>query len=422
MRNLSFVLGKMIVLLVCCLLTLPSAAQQEINARRWVKSLCSDQFNGRGYVDHGVGKASRYLIKEFKHLGLKKGARHYIQTYSFPVNTHPQSIVCEVDGQSFSVGRDFLVNAGATSIKGTFQLLHFREKDSLEHLILVQKIARGFADNEALVLHHSNPRNSSLSEVFARFGHRPKLIIYTEDKKLTHTVSTRLDTIPSLIMFDSLLTIRKEIKLNLENTFIPKYTCNNIIGYIPGERNDSFLVFSAHYDHLGMQGQALFPGASDNASGVSMVLNLAAYYAKHKPKYTTYFILFSGEEAGLLGSRYFTEHPTFEIKRIKLLTNIDIMGNAENGITVVNGSVYQTYFDQLSEINRKNNYLPEVRIRGEARNSDHYYFSAMGIPAIFIYSLGGNGYYHDIDDTYEHLGFKNYEEVFKLLLTFTQQL
>ena len=181
------------------------------------------------------------------------------------------------------------------------------------------------------------------------------------------------------------------------------------------------MVFSAHYDHLGMQGNAMFPGASDNASGCSMILYLARYYSEHKPPCNMVFILFSGEEAGLIGSDYFTSFPTFDIHKIKMLVNIDIMGDAKNGITVVNGEVFKDKFDALVKINQEKGYLPEVRIRGKARNSDHYHFSEKGVPAFFIYSMGGAGFYHDVFDKANTLSLTNYENTAKLLIDFVNR-
>jgi Zn-dependent M28 family amino/carboxypeptidase len=179
-------------------------------------------------------------------------------------------------------------------------------------------------------------------------------------------------------------------------------------------------VFSAHYDHLGKMGKdTYFPGASDNASGTAMMLLLANYYSKqHANKYTMVFIAFSGEEAGLLGSHFFIEHPLIDLKKIKFLTNIDIAGDATNGITVVNGSVFKNQFDVLNSINSKSNLLPEIRIRGKAAISDHYFFSEKNIPCFFIYTNGGKGYYHDVFDQAKELSLNNINELFNLMTEF----
>ncbi len=112
----------------------------------------------------------------------------------------------------------------------------------------------------------------------------------------------------------------------------------------------------------------------------------------------------------------------FELRRIKQLINIDIMGNAEKGITVVNGEVFRPQFDKLVAINQKANYLPTVAIRGKAKNSDHYYFSEKGIPSFFIYSMGGPGFYHDVMDTAASLQLTHYEKVAQCLIEFVNQL
>src|SRR6201999_64747 len=96
-----------------------------------------------------------------------------------------------------------------------------------------------------------------------------------------------------------------EIEVSVGAKFIRNYTSQNVIGYVKGKDNpDSFIVFTAHYDHLGQMGKKVyFPGANDNASGVAMLLSLARYYSKpeHKPKCSIVFIAFGGEEVALLG-------------------------------------------------------------------------------------------------------------------------
>src|SRR5690606_21157411 len=159
--------------------------------------------------------------------------------------------------------------------------------------------------------------------------------------------------------------------------FLPHYTSQNVIGQLKGTKYpDSVLVFSAHYDHLGKMGNNIyFPGANDNASGVAMLLNLAEHYSKNAPEKTIVFMAFGAEESGIIGSQFYTENPLFQLKQINFLINLDLLGTGEDGIQVVNGSVHQTHFDKLVEINNQKNLLKEIKIRGKAANSDHYWFS-----------------------------------------------
>ena len=84
-------------------------------------------------------------------------------------------------------------------------------------------------------------------------------------------------------------------------------------------------MFTAHYDMIGSFGEGnYFPGASDNGSGTAMVLDLARHFSSgRKPFYSVAFMLFSGEEAGLLGSTHYVDHPLFPLERIKLVINLD---------------------------------------------------------------------------------------------------
>jgi aminopeptidase YwaD len=251
-------------------------------------------------------------------------------------------------------------------------------------------------------------------------------------KKLTHTISQEVSGFKSIkLLSDSFnmdLPHLKKLKtqLEIESKFIPEHATQNVIGYISGSVHpDSFLVFSAHYDHLGQMGsQTFFPGANDNASGCAMLLTLARHYAlaANKPKYSIVFIAFAGEEAGLVGSGYFTQHPVFPLKAISFLLNMDIMGTGDEGITVVNGTVFKKEFDTLKEISDSGNLLKEVKIRGKAANSDHYHFSEKGVRAMFIYTMGGIKAYHDVYDKAETLPLTKFEELFQLITRFADYL
>jgi len=100
----------------------------------------------------------------------------------------------------------------------------------------------------------------------------------------------------------------------------------NVLAVLPGA-TDQVIVVSAHYDHLGTVEGNVYPGANDNASGTAVVLELAAALKGEKPKYTMLFAFWGGEEAGLLGSAYFSENPTVEREKIRALVNLDSIGN-----------------------------------------------------------------------------------------------
>ena len=83
----------------------------------------------------------------------------------------------------------------------------------------------------------------------------------------------------------------------------------NVICQVRGtEQPDSVVIVSAHYDHLGMQGDSRFPGANDNASGTSMLLSMVEYFVRKPQAYTMVFIAFGAEETGLIGSNYYVNN------------------------------------------------------------------------------------------------------------------
>ena len=202
------------------------------------------------------------------------------------------------------------------------------------------------------------------------------------------------------------------------------YRSQNVCGYIPGE-TDSMIVFTAHYEHLGMHGDTIFFGAHDNASGTAAVLDLARMTAQQEGRHYTYvFLFFGGEESGLIGSGYFADMPLIKMNKVKLLINIDLFCGGDEGLMVVNANARETapYVDMLQRINEERGYAAKIGRRDNAANSDHYYLSQL-CPAIFIYTLGGPyGGYHSPTDTCEGCGLGNYTRFLTLIRTFLERL
>jgi Zn-dependent M28 family amino/carboxypeptidase len=98
------------------------------------------------------------------------------------------------------------------------------------------------------------------------------------------------------------------------------------------------------------------------------------------------------------------------------------MGSGEEGITVVNATLFDKEFKELQEINNEKHLLTQVKSRGPAANSDHYWFTQVGVPSFFIYTMGPNKNYHDVFDTYENLSFIEYADITTLLVEFTKRL
>lgn len=378
---------KHITLSILFFLVLTAQSQDTAYARQVIKKLTSKEFLGRGYVNDGVNKAAAYLSKELKTIGLLKFGKSYSQSYEFPVNTFPGAMSIVLDGKPLTAGKHYLVYPSAKTVKAGFQLY---KTDSVTYE--------------------------------ANDGRRPVPLKVKLKKKLTYTVETEVsDNTTIELLKDSFPSELKNIDVIFENKFIPRFKCQNLCAYVKGTQHpDSFIVFTAHYDHLGAMGKdAYFPGANDNASGVSLVLNLAKYYKAHPAKYSVAVIFFSGEEAGLLGSKYYSEHPLFPLSKIKFLTNLDLLGTGDDGIMVVNATLFKDQFEKLNSLNTEKNYVKQVKQRGKAANSDHYWFTEKGVPSFFIYTMGGVSFYHDIYDVEKTLPLTKYLEICKLLIEFS---
>jgi len=173
----------------------------------------------------------------------------------------------------------------------------------------------------------------------------------------------------------------------------------------------------------GIGNQFYFPGANDNASGISLLLSLAKHFADtNNTKYSIVFIAFAAEELGLLGSKYFVEHSPIDLKKIKFVINLDMVGTGEEGIKIVNSTVHSKQFEILTTINDSTKYISNIYKRGDAANSDHYYFHKAGVPSFFIYTLGGSSEYHNEKDKPNRLSLHAYSGLYKLLIEFINKI
>ena len=424
--------------LMCVGLGLNTAlAQDSVALRSDLNILCSKAFSGRGYINGGMKKAANYIEQRFKDDSLSAFGKDYRQLFTYPVNTFPSSMDVKIDDRTLKPGIDYLIHASSSGynkesmkvrlINGLDFAKAVRKKDSVQ-MKDWQKWSKQLSKQKyTYVLQNIDTVNALLhwkgNREFVK--HLPQGVFFIPyKKKPIWTVSQ--ETMPATVIefYDTNFVFNEnKVSITVDNKFVPKYEADNLVGFVSGtERPDSFIVITAHYDHLGKMGnKTMFPGASDNASGTSMMLELAKYYAAHPSKYTMVFIAFAGEEIGLLGSKYFTEHPLMNLGKIRFLINIDIMGDATDGISVVNGKTHESEFKVLSDLNKIGTdgfSFKDVHQGGAAANSDHYFFTEKGVPAFFIFSMGGKGYYHDIWDKADKVTLQNIPQVGELLKRF----
>lgn len=369
-------------------LSISLLGQDSLYTRSVLKDLCSKRCYGRGYVQQGLANAEKIILREIK----KNGASplfsgRYQQAFFHPVNIFNGKTNLKLNGEKLQAGFDYIPDAGAPSLKGRCTLT---QKDSVTFT--------------------------------GQIGATPVRVVLKN--KLTWTVAKK--TASSFVIEvdqKNYKSIPHDIEIDYQTQLLENFESHNLGCQIKGtSQSDSVIVFSAHYDHLGGIGKACyFPGANDNASGVSMVLNLMRYYQAHPPKYTCNFLFFAGEEAGLLGSLFYTESEDAKLQKIKFLINLDLLGTGDDGIMVVNGAIHPTEFNRLVSLNTEHAYLSQIKKRGKAANSDHYWFTEKGVPCFFIYTMGGISAYHDVYDRPGTLPLTKYSSVFKLLISFVDR-
>jgi hypothetical protein len=417
----------MLKLVLCCILSYSFAGFAQLNdARRITKTLCSEEFHGRGYVNNGVEIASQFIAKEFKKIGAKPIKRNYFQAFHHAVNTFPGEMLFQQNERVLKPGIHFIVDPKSGGGKFDLYPNKITIATALNSQLLEEELKKMFLEKKfnAISFNSSNLSSDTLKKLEALKDELAHFIPIIEivQSKFTWSVASEQLKFPIIQLQDSVYQKDAHYTIHINAIELPNFTSKNVIAYLPGKNKKlAPFVFTAHYDHLGRMGsETYFPGANDNASGVAMLLEIARYFKANKPERSVYFIAFAGEEAGLLGSKHFVEHPLIPLKNIGFLMNVDIMGSGEDGVTIVNATLFEKAFKQLVEMNEATQYLKVIKSRGPAANSDHYWFTKAGVPSFFMYTMGPNKNYHDVFDRYEALSFNEFEDIKKLLIQFCQ--
>ena len=182
----------------------------------------------------------------------------------------------------------------------------------------------------------------------------------------------------------------------------------NVVAYLDNGAQHT-IVFGAHYDHLGLgnDGNSLdgnpknkiHNGADDNASGVAGILELARRFSdKKKENHNFLFILFSGEELGLYGSKYWTEHPTMDLSKINYMINLDMVGRLDekNGLSVSGSGTAAVWEPLLKELS-KDRLLIKTDSSGTGP-SDHTSFYLKNLPVLHFFTGSHSDYHKPSDD------------------------
>ena len=388
-------------------------------ALAYVATLAGPDLHGRGYVQGGDSLAADWIAAQFDRLGLGKVKDQRFEPFEFAVNSFPDSVRLTINGASLKPGIDFLADPASGPASGTFRMVPLFLSDLLppERRLLTMSVISGNAayldfpmttNKDSLALYASLEREVvRYAPVMRRAG--AKLTWSAANEQLRHAL---LEVDPEFLPDTAV-----DIDLHVAPRMLPRHKARNVMGTVMAKGGSKeWLVITAHYDHLGMMGpDVLFPGANDNASGVSMLLTLAEEIKKDPLRKNVLFICFAGEEAGLQGSTWCVTDRPIDLAQIRLLINLDLNGTGEEGITVVNATAQQEVFDALVALNTRTPRLAQVKARGPACNSDHCPFAAKGVPAIF-YTMGGITAYHDVFDKPETLPLTEFNDLHATLL------
>lgn len=443
--------------------------------RAYMSVLTADSLQGRETGKDGQKKAARYLVNSFQRFGLSPVTEDGLQTHPLSSRANKdQNLV--VDEQKFVYWNDFFSftseKGGSVScdegvaVSATFvsspSFLRKADKQINANTALFLPfipVSRFTVEDSVRLLQSVKTTLSPLLRLTRTPG---AVLLTTDDLPLLLSQLTSIDKgnaawsgflagLPfpvywvSDAVYEKVFGTAVNPKLKRKKSAI-RLPLIQQPGSLLGENvpfvvrgsvyPDEFVAVTAHYDHLGARGDTVFYGADDDASGTSAVMELARVFARaaadgNPPKRTILFMPVSGEEKGLLGSRYYSEHPLVPLEQTVAEVNIDMIGriDPEHDSLGIKDYVYVIGSDKLSSelhaINESANQehvglLLDYRfnVPGEPNRfyfrSDHYNFAKHGIPSIFYFN-GKHADYHKPTDTMDKIDFDAMEKRARLV-------
>jgi aminopeptidase YwaD len=257
-------------------------------------------------------------------------------------------------------------------------------------------------------------------------------IILSKSGTSIEVLEKKLNTTRKPDSFSTKITVDGKAEIARETA-----VARNVVMILPGEDGqlkNEYLVFGAHFDHLGMGGPGsgsravdtigVHHGADDNASGVAMMIELAEKFAgtKGSHKRTIICVAFSGEEEGFLGSKQFTSEPGIDLSKVNAMVNLDMVGrlNESNNLQIFGVGTAVGLKDLI--YSKTDTSLIKLSLLEEGYGpSDHSSFYLQNIPVLF-YSTGAHIDYHTPSDTYEKINYKGMVEISELIFSVAKEL
>jgi hypothetical protein len=426
-----------------------------------VRALTAPEMEGRGSGTAGGDRAGQYIADRLRAMGLRPGGDggRFFQPFAFSaaVTVGPGTVLeTPGSGKAFEVGRDWTPHGGSLTGEARGEVVFVgygvvaadRGYDDYAGVDVRGKIALALDGGPA---HLPEAGRSRLEKLITARTHGASALLLVRDPlpslgatgASVRIVSGTLTSVAadqllgpagkttaglrealarSRLPMSLAMGIQVRARVNLQRE--DRHT-SNVIGIIPGTdpaRAAEALVLGAHYDHLGRPGGQVHPGADDNASGTSLVLGLArALAAAGGTPRTLVFALFSGEEAGLLGSAHYTRHPAMAIERTVAMLNFDMVGRmrdhrlnvagVESGIGLRALVTDAAARDSLTLVPHDTPYAP----------SDQTPFYAAGVPVLFFFTDQHEDY-HTPGDTADKINGRGMAELATVALRVVERL
>ena len=378
---------------------------QEKNVSRVLKSLSADNMMGRPALDPGkMEKATAFIESEFKQIGLTKlqGLSSFRQEFIKERVMYPE-VQITFDGKTIPAGKSIVVSEKKTiDISTGFRVKYLWYDSSASNLdeLFQSKLFPFLRDT-----------TSALLVIDSRFTKQ-----FKEAKEFLseHFLNNRNFTKVLVLHHSPVNTFSIKATQKLQQLKLA-----NVVGIIPGKTKPSeFVVFSGHYDHLGIRpaigGDSIANGADDDASGTTAVIELARYFKKVKNNQRTLiFVAFTAEEVGGFGSQYFSEQ--LDPEKVVAMFNIEMIGKASKWgqnsafITGYERSDFGTILEKNlsgTKFSFKPDPYPEQNL---FYRSDNATLAKLGVPAHTISTdqIDSDELYHTVNDEFESLDISN---------------
>ncbi len=399
------------------------------NLKEHIQYLASDELEGRRAGDIGEQKAVDYIIGQYQNLAIRPlGENGFIQ--SFPIDEGKKfstTAFVKINNQNAIIDTDFIALSNSGIAK-------FTSKASIN---LNEAKQVWFKDvNEVLEENTSNPHfdiNEWLTSTATNLKNKgaAALFLHNSGTMVDNIQFNKYDTAKSLpipiVYFtkqgyakffnDELGTYTIEGDIQFEH---PTRTAHNVVGFIDNHANNTIII-GAHLDHLGYNqdkhgldlNNFVHNGADDNASGTAALIELTKSLSKKAPKKNNYLIIhFSGEELGLLGSKYWLDHPTYN-GNFNYMINMDMVGRYDTARKLTIGGFGTS--SKWAEILAKTptTLLTHYDSAGTGP-SDHASFYRMDMPVLFMFT-GSHSDYHKATDDWDKVNYEGEKDIVRLV-------